>query len=525
MCINMVFPKGYSKTSDEVKNAIISGLEANSLSSGYAYKKNGADHIVLSKGFIRSYPAEIAQEIIDLNLDEKDELIVHGRIATCGDRGETQAHPFVLSSDIKETLMVKGTTKKPVLIHNGIFGGLGAIGNTGNSDTAEFCNTIGASKFFIESSKRNPDKTIETLKKADADLWGWSKLAILYPDHDLVVMGTYIEESFGFFSNTGYKDNRVRNRGGVEKSSSFMTPQTDSAQLLLELASSTSEGLTDRKCNLYGKGVKEFVFFRQSHREFSICFSNTKLIPNNFNILFLNGIRNKVEAYCENTIIKRISDGEKINLLSVSNLNTDLVFRKSKSLTSSYEMISYHDSLRFFDYAGIGTLEKSLVETEKHALLTLKRDYEDLCQRSSLEINNGCISKSYAKKLYEVLWKNIGKIYFDRNFNMLKHHTKDCITFTGFSTLTIDKVKLNSNKNLIFDVNILALFLFYIERSKNLDAINLQFDTTVINEILTSTAIRLGIQKKWYYPPISYGSTTDEERRKLMDLTKSNLVN
>lgn len=525
MCINMVFPKGYNKTSNEVKNAIISGLEANSLSSGYAYKKNGADHIVIKKGFIRSFPAEVAQEIIDLNLDDEDELIVHGRIATCGDRGETQAHPFVLSTDIKETLTVEGIVKKPVLIHNGIFSGLGAIGNTGNSDTAEFCNTIGASPFFIESSKRNPYKTVETLKKVDADLWGWSKLAILYPDHDLVVMGTYIEEPYGFFSNNGYKDNRVRNRGGVEKSSSFMTPQTDTNQLLLELAASASEETLDKKLHLYGKGGKEFVFFRQNHREFSICFSNTKLIPNNFNILFLCGIRNKIEAYSDSTIIKRIEEGEKIKLLSVNNVNSDLIFRKASLMTSSYEMISYNDSIKFFDYAGIGTLEKSLVETEKHALLTLKGDYEDLCQRSSLEINNGCLSKSYAKKLYEVLWDNIGKIHFDKNFNMLKNKTKDSITFTGFPNLSIDKVKLNSTKNLIYDVNILSLFLFYIERSKHLNSTSLQFDPILINEILSSTAIRLGIQKKWYYPPISYGPTKDEERRKLMDLTKNNLVN
>lgn len=502
MCINMIFPKGFSKTSDEVKEAIISGLHANDLCSGYAYKKAGTNHIILSKGYLHTPIEDIAAEIIALDLKEDDELMVHGRLATCGARNEQQAHPFVLSSDIKETLMVKGETTKPVLIHNGIFTGLGSVGSYGNSDTAEFCNTIGSSAFFIESIKRDPEKTLEAIKKANSNLWGWSKVAIMFPDRDIVLLGDHIETSFGFFSNSGYKNRYLKNRGGIEVSKSFIGPKSMPNQLLLGLKPSKEEGA---KIQLQGKGGN-IIFFRERHGDFNICFSNTRLIPNNYNILFLRGKRNDIEAFQECKLVNNIKENELIKLISVANSNRDLVYKKDDLLTNKYDLLEYNNALRFFTFCGISTLEKAEDPLIKHDLLNLKADYEELALRSITDNLNGTISKSYSKRIHEVLWNNIEKQHFDLvTFKRIKNPTKESITMYGFKNMFLSKLKVNSEKNVMTSINILSVFLFYIERTNYLEDSTLKFTQITINEILTSTALKYGILKKWYYPPINYG--------------------
>ena len=213
MCLVSVCPKGTEKNTDQVFAFIREGAKSNSDGSGFMYKRNGENVVSLSKGYFKYKENNIETMINDiksLNLTKDDELAIHHRIGTSGKVMESNCHPFVISYKHEETSATKITVDKPVLVHNGMFGGIRNFMdlNTDYSDTYAFAKYVLTNPFIFSDIINGNEKVIK-------ELVAYNRVCILFPSRDLLMLGNFVEDSGYFHSNGGYKA-YVRNVGGVE---------------------------------------------------------------------------------------------------------------------------------------------------------------------------------------------------------------------------------------------------------------------------------------------------------------------
>jgi hypothetical protein len=212
MCIVSIAPKGTDKDSQYVKDFIVSGMKCNTDGSGYMYKRAGEKTITVVKGFFENYQ-ELIDSITAQKLQKEDELVIHHRIGTSGKVTKENCHPFVLSKNHKECCALKITTEKLCLVHNGYFSSIDHY----MSLDRDFSDTYAFSRYVLS----NP--LLQQIMLTDKDLFRHltrsiitsSKVAILHPEHDLIMLGDFIEDKGYYHSNHGYC-RYVRNVGGSE---------------------------------------------------------------------------------------------------------------------------------------------------------------------------------------------------------------------------------------------------------------------------------------------------------------------
>lgn len=210
MCLVSICPKGTAKDTEEVYNFIRSGAKSNGAGSGFMYKKNGSQLVTVKKGYF-----DVEKLIADLKLSKltvDDELVIHHRIPTSGDRNDINTHPFVCSNIHEEVCNVDITINKPVLAHNGMFDieKYRKI-NPNMSDTYAFARYILGNENILKLLYQ--DK--ELFEFALEDVLGSNKIAILFPDRDYMKIGYFIEDKGYYHSNSGY-NRYVHNAGGIE---------------------------------------------------------------------------------------------------------------------------------------------------------------------------------------------------------------------------------------------------------------------------------------------------------------------
>lgn len=220
MCLISVCPKGTSKNSEQVHKFITRGAETNRCGSGIMWKIKGDKFVNIKKGFFNIQ--ELHDFITKLNLGLEDELVIHHRTRTQGDTNEANTHPFIISNNHDICITLEGKFELPMLAHNGMFSDLKEYERSGYSDTYAFTKGIMSKKLIM-------DLLLEDAKlfsKVVSDYWGWSKIAILHPTHDVIMVGDFVKakdelvsEAFYYHSNGGYKS-YLEDRGG----SSFEFP-------------------------------------------------------------------------------------------------------------------------------------------------------------------------------------------------------------------------------------------------------------------------------------------------------------
>jgi len=543
-----MFPKGSNKSSQEFKKAIMMGIQSNSQSSGYCYKKDGEKILHIKKGFLKETPEQVAQHILDLNLGEQDELMVHGRIPTHGASDASQAHPFVCSSDPKIACMEEGTTELPVISHNGTFHKLGER-NGPYSDSAEFAMKILSDPRVLEFCKRNPEKFVEDLK--DRNVWGWSRVGIMFPDRDMMILGTDWKREnsstlSGIFSNGGYKD-YVYNKGGVESSRSCsvnpMLPPHTGQNLMKKLGGAEFESSYAIKSSKEGSvSIFSDAIFRTDYGSNIVFYSNTRIIPNIFNYLFLKGSLNV--AYKHDSKVPQAFYGNEscefiIKFINKESTNVLIVFPQISSV--SYP-VSYKDLIKYctfdppYDYTLALNLDLSTHDMGKSESL-LEYDifdafasYEDLLASSTFT-KNGKISKSYSKKLYHVLERHVGTLYFSTNEYLnqttnvytrtpkLLHNLG--LTFNPAWCLLKDSLSHSIHTNSDYEVKnvkLLGLFLFFIERTPLADDMHFSFSTTQVHHIIVSAARRYNLIYKMVIPSLVHIKEQEKELNSLIAL-------
>lgn len=206
MCLITAAPKGTVKTAEALANFIKSGMQTNTHGSGFAYKRNGNNKVNLSKGY--KSPESIIEAIGLANLQEDDELIIHHRIGTSGLQNDINMHPFLISDDIEVMRNTFGEFDLPVMAHNGVINEFSEYTSDYN-DTFLFVNEFMSGKNILKCLKETPVK----FKIHYKDLIQWEKLAFLFPDKDMILLGHFVEDNGYFHSNGGY--NRiVYDKGG-----------------------------------------------------------------------------------------------------------------------------------------------------------------------------------------------------------------------------------------------------------------------------------------------------------------------
>ena len=198
MCLIIASPSGAPKKTDFIYNSIREGFKVNSQGAGYAFKKEGSKSITLKKGYfdveslLESYKSE------DLNAD--DEAIIHFRIPTCGDTNEINCHPFIVSENKEEMAsFINGVTDKPVMAHNGGFSNY-HHGSPKYSDTFMFVNEFIAVPEILNLLKRDN----QFLTKIAKSEFSYNRVAFLFPEQDMILIGDFVEDQGVYFSNKSY---------------------------------------------------------------------------------------------------------------------------------------------------------------------------------------------------------------------------------------------------------------------------------------------------------------------------------
>lgn len=210
MCLISVLPKGTKKYSNEVTAFIEQGFNCNTDGSGYMYKRHNSNTITIKKGFVSLN--RLMESLAEAKLEDNDELVVHHRIRTLGYVNDKNCHPFVISENEDEISAVDITIDKPCLAHNGTIKELDQfeyVVDYKYSDTYIF------SRFFLGTPQ------IMDLLKTKSDYFSLlfknilnnSRVAILFPDRDILMLGDFVLTNGYYHSNEGYC-RKVHNYGG-----------------------------------------------------------------------------------------------------------------------------------------------------------------------------------------------------------------------------------------------------------------------------------------------------------------------
>lgn len=208
MCVIIVAPKGVEKNSEFLYKSIKNSEKNNTDGMGFTFKKHNSKKIYISKGY------KSVQSIIDgiesHNLSLNDELLIHTRNGNVGSINTDMCHPFVVNK--KDILKNDCFVKSPTLVHNGTFSKY--YNSTGNfSDTYNFVYDFLSKEHVLSFLKESK----EDFKDYFKDHIGTSRVALLFPDKDLITIGDFIEDNGYLFSNVGYKNTNYSNRGGYEQ--------------------------------------------------------------------------------------------------------------------------------------------------------------------------------------------------------------------------------------------------------------------------------------------------------------------
>lgn len=211
MCLISVCPKGTNKYSQEVTDFIRVGVASNRSGSGFMYKKDGDSFIYVKKGFWTF--EELHQSIKDANLKDNDELVIHHRIGTSGRETKENMHPFVISQNHEDLIMLSGKIDKPALVHNGFFNNIDHFENK----NPDFSDTYAMTRYIMPHVIDLYTYETPTFEKVFSSIIGGSKICVLYPNRDLVMAGKFVEENGYYHSHSGFRNMFYRDRGGVRE--------------------------------------------------------------------------------------------------------------------------------------------------------------------------------------------------------------------------------------------------------------------------------------------------------------------
>ncbi len=215
MCLISIGPKGTEKTGIALASFIKQGMESNTDGSGCCWKKDKTKYVSLKKGFRK--PEDLIEFIDSLKLTIDDEIIIHHRIGTSGEKNDVNMHPFVVSRDVIKLQAIEGKFKHPIMAHNGIFGFYSDYYSK-FSDTYHFVEKFMSNRNILNILKEDVNYFMDLFRGSQIQS---NKLAFLFPDRDLITIGNFTEDSGYLHSNSGYKKYEYNYGGLNDRMSNF----------------------------------------------------------------------------------------------------------------------------------------------------------------------------------------------------------------------------------------------------------------------------------------------------------------
>jgi glutamine phosphoribosylpyrophosphate amidotransferase len=219
MCIIAVKKRGVTPTSEFYRSLIRAYNLRNKDGAGFALKKRDG-RIYLSKGYFNI--KEFFDSLKSHNITKEDELLVHLRVVSAGEKSVENCHPFVCSKQLDELLTEEGWVNKPVMAHNGtIF--------KYKRHTSAYSDTI---NFIKEKAHSLPYlNALITLNKLETatvnSIIENSRIAIMHPGkYSISLLGNWIhnEKTGIYYSNTNYLGDKCPTHGKDIKVKSFGYP-------------------------------------------------------------------------------------------------------------------------------------------------------------------------------------------------------------------------------------------------------------------------------------------------------------
>ena len=194
MCIICVKPKTSARPAADTLREM---YKRNPDGAGIAYASGGV--VVLKKGLMTIDEFLKAAD----KVPEDAPAIYHCRISTSGGVCKELTHPYNLAADIKTQRQTRSTWALPAVAHNGVFARFAK--KDLNNDTTQFITNYLAplQKLKTQTGGSIIDDDVAAIIN---ELVGSSKIAILTPDGNLKMYGSYWIEDGGLsYSNATYK--------------------------------------------------------------------------------------------------------------------------------------------------------------------------------------------------------------------------------------------------------------------------------------------------------------------------------
>lgn len=224
MCLIIAKKAGVPHTPEIYKSVAASYNLRNQDGFGFALKRGG--RIYMSKGYFNL--GEFIKKLKFYKPRTEDELMVHLRKVSAGDKNEENCHPYVCSTMDEVINTLEGYVKLPVVSHNGTFQNYIKYNTMSkNSDTFNFVKELLGEKDMPEIVHKLVQMKQENLIMRHNS----SRLCIMHPGKiPMTIIGDWITEKSGIlYSNDSYKGKfySVRNHhGGMTRTHHSHTPST-----------------------------------------------------------------------------------------------------------------------------------------------------------------------------------------------------------------------------------------------------------------------------------------------------------
>lgn len=216
MCLIISCPKGISKNSEFLSEAIKVAAENNPDGIGYIIKRSDSS-VKINKGIFNV--KELNENLKKEDVKDEDELHIHFRIGNKGAISKEMCHPFVATPS-KENIdnILESVVDYPVLMHNGTMYSY-SVTNSVKSDTYFFTRNILSNKHVINMIYNDQD-IFKDLIDPHVDN---SRLLIVSPgDAETIYIGKWYTNNNILFSKNYPKEyepkipyyNGMFNRGG-----------------------------------------------------------------------------------------------------------------------------------------------------------------------------------------------------------------------------------------------------------------------------------------------------------------------
>lgn len=225
MCLLMIKPSGVVYDHAFIVKAIEYGIKGNRDGIGGAVRKHSSNTLKLNKGFFQQSKEEFYKWLKECDIQENDELMVHLRYSTHGQKTVYNQHPYILGevstlnkqTGLSELTLQDDNVKSGVFAHNGVFDTYEYY-DANLSDTYNWGLTHFRQEGKIEVLRKFPT-TILSTKQIRASLQ-FEKVCFMFPDVKMVTNGSFLKDRGYLFSNGGYKS-YLEDRGGSSSKKNF----------------------------------------------------------------------------------------------------------------------------------------------------------------------------------------------------------------------------------------------------------------------------------------------------------------